>query len=75
MDNNIADDTVSEDDDSIVFPDQIPENKGTKDKNKSNGEEQIERNSNVDMIPLWYDPIFTEIFKDLRNKYANIEIH
>lgn len=75
VDNNIADDIVGEDDDAIVFPDQIPEDKGKKDKNKSNGEDQIKRNKDTNMAPLWYDPIFTQIFNDLRNKYANTEIY
>ena len=61
---------VGEDDDAIVFPGQIPE---WPDYSKEEDEEgkQNERTSDG-IIPLWYDPIFYQIFSDLKDKYITI---
>ena len=70
LDNNIDDANIAKIDDAVVFPGQIPEwpdYTNEKDEEKN----QNERTSN-DVIPLWYDPIFTQIFNDLKNKYITI---
>ena len=68
--NDIGNENVGEDDDAIVFPGQIPE---WPDYSKEEDEEgkQNERTSNG-IIPLWYDPIFYQIFSDLKDKYITI---
>ena len=61
-----------DDDDAVVFPGQTPENNGDHGGNKKNGEdEQIGRDKYASLVPLWYDPIFTQVFTDLREKYAD----
>ena len=58
------------DDDAVVFPGQNPEWPDYS-QEKEEGGNQNKRTSN-DIIPLWYDPIFTQIFNDLKNKYITI---
>ena len=72
MDNSVAN-KVDKDDDAVLFPDQIPEiieNKNNRPKNEE--ETQRERDRSNDIVPLWYDPIFTQVFNDLRNKYVEL---
>ena len=70
VDNDLENKNPAMVDDAVVFPGQNPEwpDYSQEQDEKRN---QNERTSN-DIIPLWYDPIFNQIFHDLKNKYITI---
>ena len=74
VDNNIGGDNIGDDDDAVFFPGQITEedndvstNQETSPDDRKNAEGN-KRNQIENGVPLWYDPIFTEVFKELRKK-------
>ena len=69
VDNDIAGDKPGEDDDAIFFPNQIPEKENSADENTKNDDgEPIQRDRSRNSIPVWYYPIFTKVFNDLKTK-------
>ena len=69
MDNGLGGDNIGEDDDDVVFPDTISRKENKADENKKTDDvDLIGKGQSKHSFPSWYDPIFTQVFNDLKNK-------